>query len=345
METTNEKSLLEVEIKRSFEQVDEEETRAAYVLSLMRLEPIEQRLYDRYKTWVGDRRLRFPPMAVIKSMLLKELKSMGSFQQLITYLCTNQEESTLLGFEKFLPSNQTFSIIKSERIDHEIRQLMDFVVEKIRCCAKENGRPLDIDFVLFCNRRGKSHRTVQRHVSREGGKVVRYMKKVILPQLMLPPDRNHKYKNNDLVDALGFMAERNICANQGCNIMRNDNKFKGRAPHGRTLLGRLTKMHPADIRAQSVNFFDTVFRLAKSRGLVPTHPVALALDYTDIPYYGDSNKYMVVEGKPEKGTYHKHRYAVIKISEKWGDLFLLALPIGVLTQKRETIRELIEFAR
>jgi hypothetical protein len=345
METTNEKYLLEEEIERAFQQVNEEETRAAYVLSLMRLKPIEQRLFDRYKTWVGDGRLRFPPMAVLKSMLLKELKSIGSFQQLITYLCTNQEESTLLGFDKFLPSNQTFSIIKSEKIDQEIRQLMDFVIEKIRCLAKENGRHLDIDFILYDNRRGKSRRTIQRHVSRQGGKVVRYMKKIILPQLMLPSDRNHKYKNNDLVDALGFMAERNICANQGCNIMRNDDKFKSRAMHGRTLLGRLAKMHPADIRSQAINFFDTIFRLAKSRGLVPTHPVVLALDYTDIPYYGDSNKYMVVEGKPEKGTYHKHRYAVIKISAKYGDLFLLALPIGVLTQKRETIRELIEFAQ
>jgi hypothetical protein len=64
-----------------------------------------------------------------------------------------------------------------------------------------------------------------------------------------------------------------------------------------------------------------------------------------IPYYGEKNNRMVVEGKPDKGTYHKHRYVVIKISEKWGDLFLLALPIGAFTNERETVRALIEFAR
>ena len=163
--------------------------------------------------------------------------------------------------------------------------------------------------------------------------------------MMLPSDYNHKYKNDDLVNALGYMAERQMCANQGCGLMRNDERFKGNVPHGRTLLGRLAKMHSKEVREQSIKFFDTVFRLAKSRGLVPSHPVTLAIDYTDIPFYGDSKKVMVVGGKPDRGTYNKHRYAVIKISEKWGDLFLLALPIGVLTQKRETIRELIEFAR
>ena len=337
--------MLEGEIERAFEQVDEEETRVAYLLSLLHLEPIEQRLCDHYKTWIGDRRLRFPPMAVIRSMLLRELKGISSYQQLITYLCRNDDEGRLLGYEKFLPSAQTFSVMKSERIDDEIRNLMDFVIEKIRRFAKENGRHLDIDFLPVSNRRGKSRRTVQRHVSTEGGKVTRYMKKVILPQLMLPPDSNHKYKNDDLVNALGYMAERQICANQGCGLMRHDERFKGKAPHGRTLLGRLAKMHSSEIRTQSIRFFDAVFGLAKSRGLVPTHPVALALDYTDVPYYGDSSEVMVVGGQPERGTYSRHRYAVIKISEKWGDLFLLALPMGVLTDDRKTIRELVEFAR
>jgi len=344
METTNAESLLEKEIERAFEQVDEDEIRVAYVLSLLHLQPIEKRLFNHYKTWLGDRRIRFLPMAVIKSMLLRELKGIRSYQQLITYLCRNPDESALLGYNKFLPSVQTFSVMKSERIDDEIRGLMDFVIKKIKHSAKENGRPLDIDFTLTGKRRGKSHRTVQRHMSREGGKVTRYIKNVILPHLKLPPDSKHKYKNDDLINALGYMAERQICANQGCNLMRNDKRFKDRAPHGRTLLGRLAKMHSREIWNQSIEFFDAVFRLAKSRGLVPTHPVTLALDYTEIPYYGDVRPVMVVGGKPDRGTCYKHKYAVIKISEKWGDLFLMALPMGFLTDERETVRELLKFA-
>jgi hypothetical protein len=162
---------------------------------------------------------------------------------------------------------------------------------------------------------------------------------------MLPSDSNHKYTNNDLVNALGYMAERQICANQGCDLMRNAERFKGKTPHGRTLMGRLAKIRAVEMYDQTMNCFDAVIRLAKSHGLLPSHPVALALDFTDIPYYGHDESPMVVEGRLDRGTCRRYRYAVIKITDKWGDLFLLGLPVGLYADKREIIRKLINFAR
>lgn len=338
-------ALLEEEIKKAFEQADQYETRPAFILSLMPLKPIEMPLFMRCKTWTGDKRLKFSPMAVVKSLLLKNLKGISSYQQLIAYLYANPVESRLLGFERFLPSNQTYSVIIKEKIDDEIQEYLDFVANSIRQFAKENGRQLDMDFYPVAKRKVQSKRTVQRHISDRGGKVTRYLKKVILPLLMLPENENYRYKNEDLVNALGYMAERQICANQGCNLMREDEQFKGRALHGRTLLGRLAKLEEKEVLESYINLFDVVFKLAKRRGLVPLHPVILAMDYTDIPYYGDKNDDMIVEGKPEAGTSHKYRHVVIKISEKWGDLFLLAVPIDILTDKREAVRTLIEFAK
>ena len=338
-------SMLEGEIQAAFEQINEDKTRVAYVLSLLHLEPIEQRLFNRYRTWTGDGRLKFAPMAVIKSMLLKKLKGIRSYQKLITYLSSKPEESTLLGFDKFLPSIQTFSMIKCERIDSEIQQLMAFVVERIRQFAKQTGRRMDMDFLRPRNRRGKSQFAGQRHTTMAGGKVARYVKKLILPQFMHPSDDNYKCRNDHVANALSHMTQSQICANQDRDLVRNSDHFPGGTARDRTLLDRLVKRHPAEMRAQSITFFDAVFRLAKSRGLVPSHPVVLALDYTEIPCCGDSNKPMVVEGKPDGRTHHKHRQASIRMSEKWGDLFLLALPVDVLTGKRETIRELIEFSR
>jgi len=345
MENTNAMSLLEGEVKSAFERIKEDEIKAAYFLSLLKLEPIEDRLLDLYKAWTGDGRVRFQPMAVIKSILLKNLKGIRSYQQLINYLCSHPEESELLGFDKFLPSIQTYSLIRKERIDDGVRELMDFTVRKIRQFSKDKRKHLDIDFPDFISRRGKSRRTIQRYVSGEGGRITRYIKKVILPQLMLPSDSNHKYKNNDLINALGYMAERQLCANQGCNIMRNDERFKDKAPHGRTLLGRLAKIRAAEMYDQITNCYDAIIWVAKSRGLIPSHPVALALDFTDIPYYGRDEGSMVVEGRLERGTTHRYRYAVIKIIDKWGDFFLMGLPVGNYTDKRETIRQLITFAR
>jgi hypothetical protein len=342
---TSAHALLEEEIKAAFVQTDEGEARIAFLLSLLPLKPIQGMLLRNYKVWTSDGRLKFPPMAVVRAMLLKELTGIRSCQQLIAYLFANPEEGGLLGFGRFLPSTQTFSIMKRERIDVEVRQAMDFVVDGIRQLAHETGRQFDVEFIRAGSRKGGSKRTIQRHVSMHGSKVTRYMKRAILPMLKLPESDRQLYKNGDLLNSLGFMAERHICANQGCGLMREDERFKGRAPHGRTLLGRFAKLDAPEVRQASFQFYDTTFHLGKRHGLIPSHPVVLALDYTDIPYYGDSNVQMVVAGKPDKGTCHKHRHVAIKISEKWGDLFLLGLPIGVFTDEREAVKTLIQFAK
>ena len=154
--TTTISFVLEEEIKKAFEQADQYETRPAFILSLLSLKPIEGLLFKKYKIWTGDGRLKFPPMAVIRSMLLKELKGISSCQQLIAYLYANPEEGRLLGFGRFLPSCQTYSVMKRERIDAEIEWLMDFVVDKIQRFVDENGRYLDIDFIPASSRRGNS---------------------------------------------------------------------------------------------------------------------------------------------------------------------------------------------
>jgi len=136
--------VLEEEIKKAFEQADECETRAASILSLLPLKPIEELLFRKYKVWIGDGRLKYHPIAVIRSLLLKELKDIRSCLRLIAYLYDNPEELTLLGFGRFAPSSQTYSIIRKKRIDAEIRYWMDFVANTIRRFVYENGRQLDI---------------------------------------------------------------------------------------------------------------------------------------------------------------------------------------------------------
>jgi len=154
--TTSISFVLGEEIKKAFEQADPYETRAAFILSSLSLKPIEELLFKKYKIWTGDGRLRFPPLAVIRSMLLKELKGINSYQQLIAYLYAKPEERTLLGFGWFVPSNQTYSIIRRKRIDAETQRQMDFVVDRIYQFVNENGRQLDIDFIPASFRRAEA---------------------------------------------------------------------------------------------------------------------------------------------------------------------------------------------
>ena len=144
-------SVLEEEIKKAFEQVAPDETRVAFMLSLLSLKPIEEKLLRNYKISPSDKRLKFPPIAVLRSILLKKLKGINSSQQLIAYLFTNPEESRLLGFERFLPSVQTYSVMRRERINAEIEEQIDFVADRIRQFVEKNSRHFDIDFVSSCN--------------------------------------------------------------------------------------------------------------------------------------------------------------------------------------------------
>ena len=136
--------VLEEEIRRAFEQADESETRVAFILSLLPLKPIEELLFWNYKAKPYDKRIKYSPIAVIRSLLLKDLKGIRSCLRLMTYLYNKPEELTLLGFDRFAPSSQTYSIIRNERIDAEIQYWMDFVVNTIRRFVHENGRELDI---------------------------------------------------------------------------------------------------------------------------------------------------------------------------------------------------------
>jgi len=158
--TANMRSEIEEEIKRAFAQVGPDEKRLASILSLLSLKPIEESLFMTYKIWIGDGRLIFPPMAIIRAMLLKELKGIRSYRKLNAYLYHNPTESRLLGFETFLPSNQTFSLIGTKKIDSEMKELMYFVVNRIKRFVNENGIHLDIISSQMSSRANSKH-TIQ----------------------------------------------------------------------------------------------------------------------------------------------------------------------------------------
>lgn len=338
---------LEEKIKKAFLKLKADDVNIASFLSKMDLKAIEDKLLEDCKTWYGDGRVKYHPMSMIKAFILKDLKGITSNTQLIYHFHRNDDERKLLGFnDRYkLPSPQTFSVVANERLNPEVRGMMDFIVRKTREIAKEEGKLLDIDFIpKKYDGKGKSKRTIDRRKSIEGGRIIRFLKDEIFPTLDLPLNCKARYGKDNFLDLLAYVAYNSTFANQGYQLMREDEKFEGKVPHARTLLGYLGKLNNEEILSMFIAAFERIFRIARSRGLL-NGPVDLAMDCHDWLYYGDKNDKMVINGEYKLGTTKRFRFITVKIAEKYGDFTLLALPVGIFTNQREVVRTLIEFAK
>lgn len=74
-------------------------------------------------------------------------------------------------------------------------------------------------------------------------------------------------------------------------------------------------------------------------------PVIVAIDFHDIPYYGDRNDPYVVGTKRKVGTNYCHKYATIEVMEGGKKITLHAIPINVFSNKARVVKSLIDRAR
>ncbi len=84
---------------------------------------------------------------------------------------------------------------------------------------------------------------------------------------------------------------------------------------------------------------------AKGRGLIPRKKkVDLAIDCTDLPYYGDPNTLGVVGGKPKRSTKWFFRFATICIVDDGYRFPLGVLPVDqfAMSDLTEIVTELLE---
>ena len=337
---------MEKEIRKSFSRLSEDEYRTSKLICKLKLRPMETLLLKKYQSWEGDGRVRYPPMALLKSLILKELKDISSYFQFVNYLKRYPDVKRDMGYVgKRIPSLQILSYMYTDRIDADMRKLMDFVISKIKQIAVEEKKFLDIDFLPPRKEMSKkSRRTIERHKNKEGFKIVRMLRKEIFPFLEIPLECKAKYCKENFLDLLAYVSYHNMCTNGGYWSMLDDDKFEGKVPHARTLLGYLAKLNSNEIMDMYVACFDRVFDIARRRRLLE-RKVDLAIDFTDWLYYGDKSDTMVVFSEYKNGTDKRFRYVTIKIAEKYGDFTLIAFPIGVFSNERKIVKKLIEYAK
>ena len=114
------------------------------------------------------------------------------------------------------------------------------------------------------------------------------------------------------------------------------------SPCGGAFLYRLKKLDRADWDSRLREVNDAVVSMASRLGLLD-RPVACAIDYTRVPYYGRFNRY-VVRGKHEDGTEKFYEYATISIVQDGLRLCVYSVPVTLLDVKADVVKKLVEEA-
>ncbi|MCK4497194.1 MAG: transposase [Candidatus Aenigmarchaeota archaeon] len=275
-----------------------------------------------------------------------KLKGIKFQTQLIKHLESNRQDAINLGAiseqkgKKMLPSRRTFNYFMQERLTKEIWGIIDFAVERIKETAIKRGMLLDFAVIEEKQKRS-SKRTFFRKKQRKLRETCKLMRKAIYPMVNLDIAHNSVYKKSDFLDLITHVALTHDFTENGSATFNLTKK----GPNGDTLLYHIKKYrHRMPMEEMFKRVFDMTFEMAKKSGFL-NRPMELAIDYTDILYYGDSHDYMVLGTKPQKGTCYAYKFAVVSIVTNGERFILYALPVSPETKKVQVVRDLIEYAK
>lgn len=140
------------------------------------------------------------------------------------------------------------------------------------------------------------------------GKQVRIVKRFFFEKLGINPNTNSRHLLAALFQLLLFMFANNVSAEEASNQLKIE-LSDSLVASADTLLRRLKQTNE---RLVQKAFDNTVKRIVKS---LAKKRYIMAIDYHDIPYYGDKNNLHVRGTKRQRGTNYCHQYATLEIVE------------------------------
>ena len=168
------------------------------------------------------------------------------------------------------------------------------------------------------------------------GKQTRIIKRFFFFELGIKPHYNSRYDLTLLFQLLLYAHSNGLSAEEASQQM----KFSypdSMVASADTLLRRLKQ---ADLKKIKKAFNSTTKRIIKS---LPKKRFQIAIDYHDIPYYGNKNDVNVKGTKRKAGTNYCHKFTTLEIIEGNKRLTLAVKKLSVNDDsKAEIIKELIQ---
>jgi len=329
----------------------------------------------------GYRMIDFSYNSLCKCLLLKRLKGIRFQTGLVLYLMTHKRVRKKLGLKR-IPDQTTISYFLTRILDDEVKDCIESVAMAIENIAPTYGVFLDVKAMRpeKPKKEIKERSQINRR-SKESGEVCKIFKKRIFPFFDLKQNFNSIYEQTTLLSLLLHMVKEDKFAEIGSKSFRDELKknhmhcskckslldinFKGYtvddedneficrkcgytkriAPSADVLFNRLRKYFDvAEIQKMFYLLFEIIWQIANKGNLFKAR-VVLAIDYTDLPFYGDKNTVMIVGKEYKDGTSYGYRFATVNIVESGIRFTLLALPFGPFDTQEEILIKLLNFAR
>jgi len=295
-----------------------------------------------------DWRYRFDPSSMIKALVFMKLKGFKYQTQLIGHLSRSQKDLENLGCFKspegkaVILSRRTFNRFIGERLVPEIIQLIDFVANKAKEIGLQKGIIFD-SLPIKAVKKKASNKTFYNRREQKLKELCKFIKKNIYPIVQLDLKHNTVYTKNNFLDLITHTAMTNDFTENGSHTMKI--LSKQRSPSADTLLYHIKKFEDRHLLEQMFEkVFDLTFEFAK-KSKTFNRALDLAIDYTDIMYYGDKADYMVVETQPKTGTTHAYKFATVSIVVNGERFILYAVPVDDIISKAEVVEKLINYAK
>ena len=327
------KSQIELEIYNTFGQIKKQpKVTVAKYLQSFNTSIFQQKKY---------RKIKYDYTSMVKLVLYQKLKGIKFQTQLERYLKKHKDERKQLGFES-VPNQRTISYFLNSILDQQIKNDIDFIVQKINEVSEKFGIILDITLLKpEKQNKIKSTRTFYHNKNLKTREISQLFKKRFSSVMDLNVGSNSIYSKNDFINLILHMCNTNDFAENGSHTLKIN---KDKIPDGDTLLYHLKNYNNIDqIKRMFVTMFEMIWETARKANHFP-RTVDCSIDYTSWHFYGDKNAPMVAEMKPDRGTTHCYKFATITISERNQRFTLLAIPVGPFDSKEEILKTLLDYA-
>lgn len=168
----------------------------------------------------------------------------------------------------------------------------------------------------------------------------RLVKNLLHKNNPLKDSQNQVYSSAAILASLINIAITQNFTESGAKILK---LASGSSPDADTILYRLKKLSFKEVMSAFEKVVGHHLGMAKRRRLF-AKAVCVAVDFFEIPYYGDKNDPMVVGTKEKLGTNYAYRFATLNIVEPGRRLTIKVVPVPPLARKERIVRGLVEFA-
>lgn len=174
------------------------------------------------------------------------------------------------------------------------------------------------------------------------GKICRIAKKAVYPFLDFNLHYTAKYNTNIYLDLLTHIAVEHDFTSNGAKTFGIDRK---RSPIGDTLLYHIKKMNINSVMEMFTKGSEAIFELAKRSNLFKGRKLDVAIDFHDIPYWGNKSNPMLIRSTGLFGTTYGFRFATIAVVERGKRFTLLSLPVSPLDRNSNIVDRLLAYAK